>query len=228
MKLALMLLILSALPCRAAPVPIADDAARQREAVIRFLEGETRGIEGEITIEIPEAGLPGARRPCAAPSAFLAVGRRAWGRITVGLRCASPSWTLFVPARIKVVSDYPSAARPLAPGTTLQEADIRMERGDIAALPAGTLTRREQALGRTLRMAVAGGVALRTDQFQPVYAIARGQKVRVISRGETFEVSNEGEALSAAIEGQTVQVRLGSGRIVQGLARPGGIVEVLN
>ncbi|WP_417071080.1 flagellar basal body P-ring formation chaperone FlgA [Niveibacterium terrae] len=220
----LLFLILAGLPmaCHAG-----DDAASvQREAVTRFLEAETRSLEGRVTIEISEAGLPGERRPCAAPEAFLAAGRRAWGRITVGLRCRSPLWTLYIPARIRVESDYLSAARPLGAGATITEADIRIEHGDIAAQPQGTLTRREQAVGRALRIAVSGGIALRTDQLQPVYAIARGQKVRVLSRGSNFEVSNEGEALAAAVEGQTVQVRLTSGKVVQGIARAAGIVEI--
>lgn len=220
----LLFLILAVLPLAG---HASDDAASiQREAVLRFLEAETRGLEGQVTIEVSEAALPGARRPCAAPEAFLVAGRRAWGRITVGLRCQSPLWTLYIPARVRVESDYLSAARPLGSGATLTEADIKIEHGDIAAQPQGTLVRREQAVGHTLRMAVSGGVALRTDQFQPVYAIARGQKVRVLSRGSNFEVSNDGEALGAAVEGQAVQVRLVSGKVVQGVARSAGIVEI--
>lgn len=197
-----------------------------RTTVIQFLESETRAYEGKVSIEVPEAGLPTTRRQCANPEAFLVTGRQAWGKIMVGLRCRTPQWTLYVPARIKVESDYMVAARPLASGSTLVEADLKSAHGDIAALPAGTLTRSDQIKGRTLRMAISSGVALRTDQFLPNFAIQRGQKVRVLSRGEGFEVSNEGVALAAAVEGQAVQVRISSGKVLQGLARAAGIVEI--
>jgi flagella basal body P-ring formation protein FlgA len=220
----LLFLILAGLPLAG---HAGDDAASiQREAVTRFLAKETRNIEGMVTIEVPATGLPGARRPCTELEAFLAQGRQAWGRISVGLRCRSPLWTIYVPARVRVESDYLIAIRPLASGYTLTDADIGLGHGDIASLPAGILTHRDQAIGKTFRMPVSAGVALRTDQFQPVYAIARGQKVRVLSRGSNFEVSNEGEALAAAVEGQVLQVRLVSGKVVQGVARSAGIVEI--
>ena len=59
-----------------------------------------------------------------------------------------------------------------------------------------------------------------------VSAVQRGQKVQVVYRGDGFTVANEGTALTAAAEGQTVQVRLGDGRTIQGIARSGGLVEV--
>ncbi|WP_300294468.1 flagella basal body P-ring formation protein FlgA, partial [Nitrosomonas sp.] len=41
-----------------------------------------------------------------------------------------------------------------------------------------------------------------------------------------FAVSIEGEALTDAAEGDTVQVRNHTGRIIRGIARQDGIVEI--
>jgi len=50
--------------------------------------------------------------------------------------------------------------------------------------------------------------------------------VTVVSRGENFQVSTEGVAMGNAAAGQVVQVRLSSGQVRSGIARPGGVVEM--
>jgi flagella basal body P-ring formation protein FlgA len=58
--------------------------------------------------------------------------------------------------------------------------------------------------------------------------IQRGQSVNVLSIGKNFEIGYEGIALGDAVENQMVQVKVSNGRIVQGFARKGGVVEVRN
>jgi flagella basal body P-ring formation protein FlgA len=50
--------------------------------------------------------------------------------------------------------------------------------------------------------------------------------VRLVSNGSNFSVSSEAKSLGNAVEGQVVQVRTGSGGVVSGTARAGGVVEV--
>ncbi len=198
-----------------------------RAFIEAFLLRETRQITDKVTIEIKPNALPRSAQSCFRPEAFLAPGRRAWGQTIVGIRCEEPRWTLYVPTRVRVEGSYLAAARPLSAGTVLAAADWAPMTGDIAAQPAGVLRTPEQASGATLRVAVAAGTALRTDQLLVASAVQRGQRVRVVYRGDGFEVSNEGVALTAAVEGQTVQVRLRDGKTIQGIAHIGGIVEVL-
>jgi flagella basal body P-ring formation protein FlgA len=56
--------------------------------------------------------------------------------------------------------------------------------------------------------------------------VQQNQTVKVVSRGPGFQVTNEGRALNNAQEGQVVQVRLGNGQVVSGLAKAGGVVEI--
>ncbi|WP_374604017.1 flagellar basal body P-ring formation chaperone FlgA [Niveibacterium sp.] len=200
--------------------------AALREAVTQFLMREASRNSGAVTVEIADAAIPRNAKPCDAPQAFLPSGQRAWGHTTVGVRCPQPAWTLFIPARVRVEDDYLVAAHPLAAGSVLGAQDWEVRRGDVAALPPGTLTRPYQAVGRTLRQAVPGGTALRSNQLLVVQAVERGQRVQVISHGPGFQVGNEGIALTAAADGQPVQVRLDSGRVLQGIARSGGRVDV--
>jgi len=209
----------------AAPSLAQIPATDARALALEFLRKEAAADGRTVTVEIPERAKPAARN-CIAPEAFLPPGRRAWGKTTVGVRCHEPRWTVFMPAQVKVQGQYLVAAHPLAAGQTLSSGDWQVAQGDIAALPAGILESPAQADGRTLRRAVAGASPLLADQLLATRAVDRGQKVRVISRGAGFEVTNEGEALAPAADGQTVTVRLEGGRVVQGVARPGGIVEI--
>jgi flagella basal body P-ring formation protein FlgA len=57
------------------------------------------------------------------------------------------------------------------------------------------------------------------------YSVSQGQAVQVIARGSGFSIRGEGVAMNNAGEGQTVQVRVGSGRMISGIAR-NGVVEI--
>lgn len=218
-------LLLFALPSRPA-APENDARQALREAVTQFLLADASRGNQVATVEIADTAIPRNAKRCSALQPFLPSGQRAWGHTTVGVRCPQPAWTLFIAARVRIEDDYLIAARPLAAGEVLNTQDWEVRRGDIAALPPGTLTRPEQAAGRTLRQAVPGGTALRSNQLLVVQAVERGQRVQVISQGPGFQVANEGVALTAAADGQPVQVRLESGRVLQGIARTGGRVEV--
>lgn len=64
------------------------------------------------------------------------------------------------------------------------------------------------------------------DALRNQNAIQQGQVVKLISIGPNFQVTTEGRSLTNASEGQTVQVRILSGQIINGTAKPNGIVEV--
>ena len=75
-------------------------------------------------------------------------------------------------------------------------------------------------------MSLMAGAVLRQDMLKTPMAIQRGQTVLVTSNGKGFSVSAEGKAMGSAGEGQIVQVKVASGELVSGVARPGGQVEV--
>lgn len=227
--------LLAALPCAAllaAHTPAAGQAAITEAqaaihaAVSSYLTQEAAAFPGKVSVQIGNNAIPRNAKSCPALQVALPAGQRAWGKTAVSVRCAAPAWAMYVPARVLIEGSYLVAARPLAAGAQLEAADWAIRNGDIASQPPGVLTEPSQALGRRLRQAVTAGVALRSNQLLAVQAVERGQRVRVTSSGGGFEVANEGVALSAAAEGQVVQVRLDSGRVLQGVARTGGRVEV--
>lgn len=203
-----------------APEPV-EAAAR------RFLEQETRGLPGRVEIQIGPLDARNQLPPCAELVAFLPGGVRAWGALSVGVRCDSPvTWAAYLQARVAVLTDYLVTARPMRAGQIVGPADIARRHGDLAALPDNTLTDPTQAVGHHTRYAIAQGNPLRGDMLRIPAAVRQGQNVKVIGSGEGFEVSAEGRALNNAAPGESVRVRMPNGQVITGTANAGGTVEI--
>lgn len=215
----------------AAPLAFAQGGARQDGAALgklaeAFLQTQSAGQPGKVTVKIgavdPRLSLPA----CPAPEAFQQPGARPWGKTTVGVRCTAPVWTMFLQAQVSVVADYVTAAVPLAQGQAIDASQLATMQGDIAAMPNGIITDMAQAIGRTPTVSLPAGTPLRLDSLKSKPVVQQNQAVRIVSRGENFSVSGEGKAIGNAGEGQVVQVRTPRGAIISGTARNGGIVEV--
>lgn len=210
---------------RAAPPP-RQSTAELRSAVQAHLARETQGLPGLVSFSVgridPRLQLPA----CSAPQTFVPAGALPWGVSTVGVRCADPVWSIRVPVVVHVRIRYAVAARPLAAGQPLAAADLDFATGDLAQLPAGVVTRSGQAIGSSPAVSLAAGQPLRRDMLRAPLAVQPGQAVRVVMRGKGFEISANGQALAGGPAGRLVRVRMTSGRVVSGIARPGAVVEL--
>ncbi|HRA80711.1 MAG TPA: flagellar basal body P-ring formation chaperone FlgA [Thauera sp.] len=226
-KLVALLTVALAGLCAAAPLA-AQQAPEPIEARVRdFLQNQAAGLPGEVSVTVgtldPNNQLPA----CAAIEPFLPAGTRAWGRISVGVRCDSPvTWTAYLQAEVAVTADYLVAARPLRAGQIVGHADLSARRGNLAALPDNILTDPTQATGHKTRVAIAAGSPLRIDMLRVPHAVRQGQNVQVMSIGPGFKVASEGRALNNAAPGDSVRVRLASGQTVTGVAQADGTVEL--
>jgi flagella basal body P-ring formation protein FlgA len=154
-------------------------------------------------------------------------GARAWGKTTVGVRCAAPSaWTIYIQASVTVVGDYLAAAAPLVQGQPIDANQLTTLKGDLTMLPPGIATDASQVIGRSPTVSLPPGTPLRLDTLKTKPVVQSGQLVRIISSGNGFSVSGEGRAMSTAGDGQVVQVKAGNGQQITGIAKSGGLVEV--
>jgi flagella basal body P-ring formation protein FlgA len=196
-------------------------------AVDDFLRTQTRGLPGKVSFRVTPLDPRTQLAECEAFDTFFPTGSGPWGKTTIGVRCLGPSsWTIYVQAHVSVQANYLVAARPLSAGQTLGESDFLRRTGDLGTLPSSVLLDAGQAVGKTVKIGIAAGQPLRSDQLIEPWAIQLGQNVKTVTRGAGFSVSSEGKALNNATEGQVVQVRTPSGQIVSGIARAGGVVEI--
>lgn len=206
--------------------------ARQKPEAVRavveqYLATQSAGLPGQVSVKVGVIDQRLSLPACPAPEAFQQPGARPWGKTTVGVRCTAPSWTMYVQAQVSVMADYVAAGVPLAQGQPLLESHLVLVKGDIAAMPNGIITDMAQALGRTPTVSLPAGTPLRVDALRSQQVIKQGQAVRLVSRGSNFSVSSEAKAINNASDGQVVQVRTTAGRIVSGMARDDGTVEIV-
>ena len=196
-------------------------------AIEQLLLQQTVGLPGRVSFSVGAIDRNLNLTVCAAPEAFMAPGARVWGNTSVGVRCmgASP-WTIYVPVSVRVMAGVVVAAHPLTQGRTIAAADLTLQEADLGLLPGAVMTDAGQAIGRVVTVGVAAGQPLRQDLLRAPLVIQQGQSVTLRAQGAGFKVSATGKALTNAVEGQIAQVRTLTGNTVNGVARPGFIVDV--
>lgn len=217
--------LLAATISQAAPARM--EPAALRQVAEQFLQVQAAGLPGKVTVNVGAVDPRLNLAPCPAPEAFLMPGARAWGKTTVGVRCAAPSaWTVYIQSQVSVLGNYVAAAVPLAQGQSIEDAQLAMMQGELTALPAGIATDKAQLVGKSSSLSISAGTPLRVDMVKAKPVILQGQLVKLVTRGNGFSVSAEGKAAGSAAEGQVVAVRTGNGQQISGIARLGGLVEV--
>lgn len=203
-----------------------DTVAIQR-AVDTFVRRETAGLPGQVKFDVGTVEPRLNLAACLALETFVPPGARLWGSASVGVRCqgANP-WTIYVPVAVHVQAQYVVTARPLLQGQVVAAEDLVMRDGDLAQLPAGIVTDRGFATGKTIAVSIAPGQPLRQDMLRAPLVIQQGQTVKLASQGHGFRVTAEGRAINNAAEGQIAQVRTAAGQVVSGVARSGAVVEI--
>lgn len=215
----------------APPPATAQDHAQVRNAVAGFVQQQTAALPGKVAYQVGEIDRRIVLSRCASLEAFLPAGSQLIGKTSVGVRCNTPAhnghpggWSIFVPVQVRISLDLLTSARQLPMGHTLQEQDIVTQTTEISR--PGGFTDPAQVIGKVLRYGIAAGQALREDMLRQPYSVTQGQVVPLAVQGDGFSIRSEGVALSNAAEGQSVQIRVGSGRVIGGVARAGGIVEI--
>ncbi|MBP1208068.1 flagella basal body P-ring formation protein FlgA [Duganella sp. 1411] len=203
------------------------DRAALKRTVEEFLQVQTGGLPGQVTVAVGAIDPRMSLAPCPAPQAFFMPGARAWGKTTVGVRCATPAaWTVYIQASVTVIGEYVASAAPLAQGQTIEAGQLVMLKGDLTMLPAGIATDINQVVGRSSNSSLPPGTPMRVDTLRIKPVVQSGQLVRLVSSGAGFSVSAEARAMGTAGDGQVVQVKTSGGQQITGIAKAGGLVEV--
>ncbi len=202
------------------------DHAQIRDIVAGFVQQQTAALPGKVTYQIDEIDRRIVLPKCARLEAFLPTGSQLIGKTSVGVRCAEKNgWSIFVPVQIRLNLNLLTSAHQLPLGHTLQEQDLASQTTESSQ--SGGFTDPKQVIGKVLRYGIAAGQVLREDMLRKPYSVTQGQAVQLAVQGSGFSIRGEGVALNNASEGQAVQVRVGSGRVVSGIARAGGMVEIV-
>jgi flagella basal body P-ring formation protein FlgA len=199
-----------------------------QKSIEQLLQTQSAGLPGKVSFTLGAIDPRQNLSACDVPQAFLPAGARFWGNTSVGVRCGGASpWVIYVPLTVKVETSVVVATQALTQGRIIMSSDLALQEADLCQLPAAVITEAGQALGRILGVSIAAGQPLRQDLLRSPPVIQQGQSVTLRAQGTGFKVSAAGKAVNNAIEGQVTQVRTPSGQTVNGIARVGGIVEIV-
>ena len=203
-----------------------EDGETIRQAALAFLQQQTVGLPGKISITVRQT-FPRGLAACTTLEPFMPTGARLWGRTTVGVRCAGAKpWTLYLQAQISIESTYYLAARQIEPGSVVTAEDLLARDGDLSNLPRAIITDPSQAVGSTALSRISAGMPLRQDLLKSASAVMIGQTVRVIAQGQGFSISSEGSVMNNASPGQQVRVKMAGGQIISGIVKDGATVQI--
>ena len=192
-----------------------------------YLKARIADIPGKATIVVSEPARSSRLAGCTALEAFQPEGAKKFGNTSVGVRCLGPSnWSVYLSARVSLVTQYLAAAANLHPGQKIESTDFVIKTGDISNLPADVALSASQALDHTLVYGVLAGTPVRTGMLRDPLVVQQGQSVRLVLNGNGFQVSAEAVALASAADGQAVKTKTPTGQVVTGVAGSDGTVRV--
>lgn len=191
-------------------------AAAAREGFSRFEVQSLGRVESAASLA-----------PCLRAEPFMPGGTRLWGRTSVGVRCVDGAhWSVLVPAQVAVWGRAAVTTTALPAGAVLTAQDVQDQEIELTREPAGVARNAQALVGKAATRALPSGVAVRPDMVRTPQAVQAGDPVRLRIVGQGFAIAASGQAMGAAAAGQPVRVRTDMGKILNGVAREGRIVDV--
>ncbi len=184
---------------------------------------------GDVTVAARQIDARLRLRQCAEPlQTYLPPGSTIANGGVVGVRCTGPvAWKLFVPVAVERYALVARSSRALPAGHRLQAQDIEWTRAKLKASDAVLIKDRDVAIDQVLRQPAAAGQTLRAAMLRPPHIIQRGDRVTLAVSNPNLAIRMRGEALADAALGQRVRARNdSSGRIVEGIVRARGLIEL--
>ena len=132
-----------------------------------------------------------------------------------------------MPVDVAVYRPVVVAARPLARGEVLTEADLLSSELDVTRLHGAYLTDIASAIGQEVKRPLAAQAVLSQPALQAPLLVRRGEAVSIRAGGAALSVHMNGVAMTDGRLGQPIRVRnSASNRIVDAKVVGPGATEV--
>ena len=202
-----------------------DELVSQAENYLKMKYGNNS--DSKVRVQTPEENidLPACKR-----IEFLTQSSNpgATGNVRFSAKCFSPQvWTIYLNAQVSQKRIYYINKVRLDPGHIIGEADLQAKKDFPENLPFGVVNDPQQIIGKAVISIIEVGTPMIGNSLKNENVISFGQTVKIIVGGAGFRINAERKAMNSAALGQNVQVKMASGQIINGIARSGGLVEVL-
>lgn len=201
-----------------------------RAAAERFVTAQLGSGGDGVTLHATAGQLDSRLRlpACARSlSAALPPATRMAARVTVGVSCGEPRWTVYVPVSIETELPVLVLREAAARGASLQADDVEIRRMRVPGLADTYIRDPAELANRHLKVAAAPGTPLDVSLLAADILVKRGQRVTLVARVGGIEVRALGEAIMDATPTGRVRVlNLDSRRVVEGQVESRDIVRV--
>ena len=190
--------------------------------LVPFFAARLAGISDDVsvTVKTPASLWPA----CEQPQFSLPGNARLWGNLSVQARCGNEKRYLQVV--VQATGQYVVAAQPVARGSRLDSAAVRLLRGRLDQLPPRAMLELNQAQDAVTLRDLAPGQPVLLSMVRQAWRVKAGQRVQVIAQGEGFSINGEGQALNNAAVAQNARVRMASGQVVSGTVGSDGNILI--
>jgi flagella basal body P-ring formation protein FlgA len=152
------------------------------------------------------------------------------GQTVLGLHLfvdGQPVRKLWVNARIAVMADVVTVAKPLGKHQHIQLADLTLQRHDLADLGADAIRRMEDAVGRRTTRMIYPDTVLQTGMIAMPPLVKRGDVVKIVAAAGSMTITATGRVKEQGRIGEMIRVmNTGSKRIILARVTGPGSVQV--
>ncbi len=125
----------------------------------------------------------------------------------VALQCHSePSWTIYVPVSVQIMSNVVSASHLISPGDIITEHDLAYVESDKNRLYDGFFKDKKDLIGLSVVRTISEGTVLSKRVVRPVAIIKRNQTVTLILKKGAIEIDMLGIAKSDGYLNEVVKI----------------------
>lgn len=146
--------------------------------------------------------------PCKIPLNIEAPQPLELGRSHIKVSCKDTSpWALNVPTDVNLFAHVVVLNQPVAKDQIISEAQLNLQRQNLAELRNGYYLKKEQVIGKQSKRALAGNTVINSHLILPALMVYRGDKVMIIASKGSMSVKMPGEALNDGREGRQIRVK---------------------
>lgn len=192
------------------------------------LQQQDPNVKSKITVSKLDARLHLKQCDDHALETYFLEGSNFTGNTTVGVRCASPvSWSLYVPAKVRIFKPVLVTKRPLGRRKTLSKNDIHFIEKDITSLNTGYFIDSANVTGKITKRSLPAGFILTPMTLQAAKLVLRGEDVSIILKSTDFQIRVAGVALMDGSSEQKIRVRnKASKKVLEAIVTGRGVVSV--
>ncbi len=201
-------------PALATGVAVRQDVHRAAEQLeLADLDAEVRAMamaELPLGVDIDAVlGLRDVTLPPGEPKITVSLGRiRRSTRATVEISVGTRRWVrLAATLQLSGVAKTPVLRTTLAPGATVDEANVTTRDVEIDDLPEGAVTRTDQLVGRRLRVRQGEGAPLRRTSTELTPIVVRGSTLNIVVIRPGMRITRQAVAQQDGAAGDNIRVK---------------------